>query len=169
MARPVLKLLLLLVLVLGASPLASADDASSGDSSLPSAPSAMLSAAPGTPMTPAVEPIWPSPLVARPPEAPRRKTFDRNFALVSLLAAGLMVADLELTQHCQDNRTCIEMNPLMPRSRGAKYASVGSFNAMLFFWSFRRKESGKKLWWLAPLLVIGAHGGGAANNLRFVR
>jgi hypothetical protein len=152
---------LLLAMFVAAVPLACAGDLAAEVSSLPAAPSALITAVP--------EPILPAPALAYVSEAPKRKTFDRNFALVSLLAAGLMIADIELTQHCQDNRTCIEMNPLVPRSRAAKYASAGSFNGMLFYWSFRRKESGKKLWWLAPMLVIGAHGAGTADNVRFAR
>jgi hypothetical protein len=38
----------------------------------------------------------------------------------------------------------------------------------LFWWSYRRKQDGKRLWWLAPLIVVGSHAAGVGSNLRFV-
>jgi hypothetical protein len=165
MGAKLYTLILCLGITVGlALPAAAGDRAGAEALAYPDAPSAMLPAA-------ALKPIafTPAPVLERVPEKPRGTTVDRNFVLFSVLAGALSVADIELTQRCQDARTCIEMNPFMPRTRAAKYAAVTSFNAALFYWSFRRKESGKRLWWVAPLLVVGAHAVGTADNIRFAR
>ena len=100
--------------------------------------------------------------------APRRKVFDKKFAVLSALAAGLTIADFEMTQHCLQRHTCVEADPLMPTSHAGMYLTNIPLNAALFWWSYRRKEDGKRLWWLAPLMVVGSHAVGMGTNLRFI-
>lgn len=100
--------------------------------------------------------------------APKKKVFDKKFAVLSILAAGLTIADFEMTQHCLQRRTCVEANPLMPTNHAAMYATNIPLNAVLFWWGYRRKEDGKRLWWLAPLMVVGSHAVGVGTNVRFV-
>ena len=107
------------------------------------------------------------PIVAERP-AKQKKVFDNKFALLAGLAAGLTIADFEMTQHCLHRRTCVEANPLMPTSRAGMYVSNMPLNAALFWWSYRRKQDGKRLWWLAPLIVVGSHAAGIGTNIRFV-
>lgn len=107
------------------------------------------------------------PMMAEAPPR-RKKVFDKKFALLAGLAAGLTVADFELTQHCLQRRTCVEADPLMPTSRAGMYVTNIPLNAVLFWWSYRRKQDGKRLWWLAPLMVVGSHAAGVGTNVRFV-
>jgi hypothetical protein len=103
-----------------------------------------------------------------PAPAPKKKVFDKKFAILSALAGGLTIADFEMTQHCLQRHTCAEADPLMPTSRAGMYVSNIPLNAALFWWSYRRKEDGKRLWWLAPLMVVGSHAAGVGTNIRFM-
>jgi hypothetical protein len=107
------------------------------------------------------------PIVSERPAKPK-KVFEKKFALLAGLAAGLTIADFEMTQHCLKFRTCAEADPLMPTSHAGMYASNMPLNAALFWWSYRRKQDGKRLWWLAPLVVVGSHAAGIGTNLRFI-
>ena len=98
----------------------------------------------------------------------RKKVFDKKFAVLAGFAAGLTIADFEMTQRCLHRRTCVEADPLMPTNHAAMYASNLPLNAVLFWWAYRRKGDGKKLWWLPPLSVIGSHAVGVGTNIRFV-
>ena len=100
--------------------------------------------------------------------AKKKKVFDKKFAVLAGLAAGLTIADFEMTQHCLHRHTCAEADPLMPTSHAGMYLTNVPLNAALFWWSYRRKEVGKRLWWLAPLMVVGSHAGGVGTNTRFV-
>ncbi len=106
--------------------------------------------------------------IAVQPAPAKKRVFDKKFALLAGLAAGLTIADFELTQSCLRRRVCDEADPLMPTSRAGMYATNIPLNAALFWWSYRRKEDGKRLWWLAPLMVVGSHAAGVATNIRFI-
>ena len=108
------------------------------------------------------------PIAAVPAPLRRKRVFDKKFAVLAGLAAGLTIADFEMTQHCLQRRTCVEGNPLMPTSRAGMYATNIPLNAALFWWSYRRKQDGKRLWWLAPLMVVGSHAVGVGTNVRFI-
>jgi hypothetical protein len=114
----------------------------------------------------------PQPIVIEPgpqeKKAGKKKVFDKKLAVLSGLAAGLTIVDFEMTQRCLHRRTCVEADPLMPTSHAGMYLTNMPLNAALFWWSYRRKEDGKRLWWLAPLMVIGSHAAGVATNVRFV-
>jgi hypothetical protein len=107
------------------------------------------------------------PIVAERPIKPK-KVFDKKFALLAGLATGLTIADFEMTQRCLHRHTCVEANPLMPTSHAAMYVSNMPLNAALFWWSYRRKQDGKRLWWLAPLITVGSHAVGVGTNVRFL-
>jgi hypothetical protein len=108
------------------------------------------------------------PIVSEPAPAKKKKVFDKKFALLAGFAAGLTIADFELTQRCLQRRTCVEADPLMPTSHAGMYATNIPLNAALFWWSYRRKQDGKRLWWLAPLMVVGSHAAGVGTNIRFI-
>ena len=110
-----------------------------------------------------------SPIAIEPgPALAKKKVFDKKFAVLAGLAAGLTIADFEMSQHCLQRHTCVEADPLMPTSHAGMYLTNIPLNAALFWWSYRRKEDGKRLWWLAPLMVVGSHAAGVGTNLRFV-
>jgi hypothetical protein len=105
---------------------------------------------------------------AAPAPAKKKKVFDKKFAVLAGLAAGFTIADFEMTQRCLQRHTCVEADPLMPTSHAGMYLTNIPLNAVLFWWGYRRKEDGKRLWWLAPLMVVGSHVAGVGTNLRFV-
>lgn len=100
-------------------------------------------------------------------EKPRRKVIDRNFLLLGALTFGLTAADIELTQHCLKEKTCVELNPTLPHSRWGMYAVNTPVNLAVMYFSYRRKASGKGGWWIAPLVDAGIHGVGIGTNIRF--
>lgn len=132
----------------------------------PVEPTAALHELSGMPAFNLVESVAP-PVIIEPP-APKRRVFDKKFALLAGLAAGLTIADFEMTQRCLHRHTCVEADPLMPTSHAGMYATNIPLNAALFWWSYRRKEDGKRLWWLAPLMIVGSHAVGVGTNLRFI-
>jgi len=89
-----------------------------------------------------------------------KRVVDAKFIGMSALTMGLTIADIESTQHCMANGTCKELNPLMPHSRAGMYAVNIPINAAAMYLSYRLKASGHKTWWIAPLVVSGAHGVG---------
>jgi hypothetical protein len=117
---------------------------------------------------PVVMPMIAPVIAIEKPLPARKKVFDKKFALLAGLAAGLTIADFEMTQRCLHRHTCVEADPLMPTNHAAMYVTNLPLNAALFWWAYRRKEDGKKLWWLAPLTVVGSHAIGVGTNIRFV-
>jgi hypothetical protein len=101
-------------------------------------------------------------------EAPKKKILDGKFLLLIGLGTALTIADYEMTLRCLDRRICREANPLLPTSRAGMYATNIPLNAALYYWSYKRKATGKKLWWVAPLAIIGSHAIGVGTNVRFV-
>ena len=119
----------------------------------------------------AVDPAeWAMPVVALPIETkPERKVFDKKFALLTGLGTALTIADYEMTQRCLAARTCVETDPLLPLSRAGMYATNMPLNAALFYWGYKRKAAGKRLWWLPPLFVVGSHAVGVITNIRVLK
>jgi hypothetical protein len=109
-----------------------------------------------------------SPLVTPLAKGQRRKVVDRNFLLMMGVGTALTVIDFEMTQRCLSRGVCQEANPLVPTSRAGMYVTNLPLNAALYYWSYRRKASGKRLWWVAPLAIIGSHAVGVASNVPFV-
>lgn len=104
-----------------------------------------------------------------PSEQPKRKVADANFLLLGTLTFALTAADVELTQHCLHEKTCVELNPTLPHSRWGMYAVNTPVNFAVMYLSYRRKAAGKRDWWIAPIVDIGAHSIGIGSNIRFAR
>ncbi len=110
------------------------------------------------------------PILARPvvaPPAAKRKVLDKKYWLLAAFAVAVTVTDVELTQRCLNHRTCVELNPTLPRSRPGMYLANVPVTGALFYWSYRRKARGQRLWWLPMLIDAGPHAGGSIDNLRF--
>lgn len=136
-----------LMLVLFFASAAFADD--------PVPPNQQLHADADTPSYPAP---YIRPAVAQPPQS--KPVVDAQFISMSALVMGLTIADIETTQHCLGNGTCKELNPLIPHSRAGMYAVNLPINALAMYLSYRLKAGGHKTWWIAPLVISGAHGVG---------
>ena len=91
----------------------------------------------------------------------RSRVVDKKFIGMSALMMGLTVADIESTQHCLGNHTCRELNPLLPRSHAGMYAVNVPINVAAMYLSYRLKAGGHRAWWIAPMVISGAHGVGA--------
>src|SRR5579859_1262276 len=83
------------------------------------------------------------------PSFKRSRTVTPGFIVLNSMHLGLAVLDVELTQHCIANQTCVEGNPLMPSSHasqlGVNFALVG-YGA---FVSYKLKKQDRKLWLLS--------------------
>ena len=98
-----------------------------------------------------------------------KKVVDKKFLALTGVASALTVMDFEMTQHCLGNRTCVESDPLMPGSRAGMYASSVPVNAALYYWSYRWKKQGKRLWWVPTAAAIASHAVGVGTNIRFLK
>ena len=114
----------------------------------------------------AVEPVLSSTVVPVP-EPRAHRVFDKKFAFLAVVSTALTVADYEMTASCLARHACAEADPFLPHTRAGMYSTNIPLNAVLFYWSYRRKATGKKLWWMPPAAIIGSHLAGAASNLRF--
>ncbi|MGZ4816764.1 MAG: hypothetical protein ACXVZV_15215 [Terriglobales bacterium] len=92
----------------------------------------------------------------------KKRTVDRKFVITSVLLMGLTIADMERTQHCLGQHTCVEMNPMLPRSRAGMYAVNIPMNAAAMYLGYRLKSAGRKSWLIAPSLMTAGHLVGAA-------
>jgi hypothetical protein len=146
------------------------------DAALPSAPAASAVTDPAPVLPPSdlsALPLLSAPaavsLAVRPvPEPAKRKIVDKKFIFVNAMVLALTTADIELTQHCLAAKTCVELNPTLPRSRWGMYAVNTVTNTAVTYFSYRRRKSGKWGWWVAPVVDIGAHAVGVGSNFRFV-
>jgi hypothetical protein len=107
--------------------------------------------------------------VIAPVTAPDKKVVDKKFLALTGVATVLTVMDFEMTQHCLGNHTCAESDPLMPTSRAGMYASSAPVNAALYYWSYRWKKQGKRLWWVPTAAAIASHAVGVGTNIRFLK
>ena len=105
--------------------------------------------------------------VARVPV--KKKVVDKKFLALTGIATALTVADFEMTQHCLGNHACVEADPLMPSSRAGMYASSIPVNAALYYWSYRLKAKGSRVWWLPTVAAIASHAVGVGTNIRFIK
>ncbi len=109
----------------------------------------------------AIQPVF------RPAPPARPRVADKKFFLWTGLALAATIADVELTQRCLNHHTCVELNPLLPTGHKEMYLANVPVTAVLFYWSYRRKAQGKRLWWLPTLIDAAPHAGGAIDNMRF--
>ena len=107
--------------------------------------------------------------IKSPVLVPEKKVIDKKFLALTGIATALTVMDFEMTQRCLGNHTCAESDPLMPTSRAGMYASSVPVNAALYYWSYRWKKQGKKLWWVPTAAAIASHAVGVGTNLRFLK
>jgi hypothetical protein len=146
---------------------------------LPEAPPAVARNTPGEPLRNPLEPYDSAALkasMAAPefaavvavaaPEA-RPKVWDKKFIALGAVVFALTAADVELTQHCLQAKTCYEMNPTLPDSRWGQYAVNTVTNLGVMYFSYWRRKAGKWGWWIAPVADMGAHGAGIGSNIRF--
>jgi hypothetical protein len=112
---------------------------------------------------------WATSTAVLAPSLERKKVVDKKFLILTGIATGLTIADFEMTQRCLGKRTCVESDPLMPTSRAGMYASSAPVNAALYYWSYRWKKQGKKLWWLPTVAAIASHAVGVGTNIRFLK
>ncbi len=112
------------------------------------------------PLAPVVEPVTAAP-------AARRKVVDKQFLILTGLATAFTVSDVELTQRCLHHRTCVELNPTLPTGHTAMYLANIPATGALFYWTYRRKAKGQRLWWLPALADLLPHAGGTFDNARF--
>jgi hypothetical protein len=113
---------------------------------------------------------WNAALVIAPRlEAPKKKVIDKKFLFLTGLATALTITDFEMTQGCLARKACVESDPLVPTSRFGMYASSAPVNAALYYWSYRRKAQGKRLWWLPTVAAIASHAVGVGTNIRFLK
>jgi len=129
-----------------------------GAQALPDAPSTVMRAQNSPTLVPRT---W-----GTEPEKPSQ-VMDAKFLLLGGLVLATTTADMELTQHCQNSGSCVELNPTIPRARWAKHAVNLPTNAAVMYWAYRWKKEGKRLWWMPPLVDIGVHLVGVGSNLRF--
>jgi hypothetical protein len=139
---------------------------------LPDAPSTVINAATVEVVPPFLKPASPAikPAPAKLVESNAgegTKVMDAKFLWLNGLVLATTTADMELTQHCQNAGTCVELNPTIPRDRWAKHLVNVPTNAAVVYWSYRWKKQGKRLWWVPPLVDIGAHVVGIGSNIRF--
>ncbi len=111
-----------------------------------------------------VPPVAASSAVFASPMYKQPRTFDAKYLLVNGLHLGLAALDLGLTQRCIANHHCREGNPLMPSSLGGQLAMDSAFVGSGAFISYRLKKQDSRLWWMSPVVGIGAHTAGAVTG-----
>ena len=99
------------------------------------------------------------------PDYKQPRTLDSKFFLINGLHLGLAALDVGLTQHCLANHHCKEGNPLMPSSFAGQFAINSAFVSTAAFVSFRLKKQDSRMWWLSPVVGIGAHTAGAVTGI----
>ena len=98
------------------------------------------------------------------PSYKRERVVDSKFLLVNGLHIGLAALDIGLTQRCIASGHCREGNPMMPSSLAGQAAVGSAIVGYGFFVSYRLKKHDSKVWWLSPLVGIGAHSAGAVTG-----
>jgi hypothetical protein len=105
------------------------------------------------PMAPAVMPHF----APAEPQKKQQRVIDKKFIAMSIAMMAFTVSDLEKTQGCLARGTCVEMNPMLPRSRAGMYAVNLPINAAAMYLAYRLKASGHKTWWIAPVIETAGH------------
>lgn len=101
----------------------------------------------------------------RVPAGQSPRFFDARYFWLNSLHLTLAVSDIEMTQHCIDEHTCKEANPLMPSSQAGKIGvnlGLVSYTAASSYWLRKHKS---KAWWLGPTVGVAAHTVGLASGL----
>jgi len=101
----------------------------------------------------------------RVPAGRSPKFFDARYFWINSLHLSLAVSDIEMTQHCIDEHTCREANPLMPSSQAGKIGvnlGLVTYTATSSYWLRKHKS---RVWWLGPTVGVAAHTVGLASGL----
>ena len=99
----------------------------------------------------------------------RLRSFCLPYWLLTGVAVGLTVADIELTQHCLHQGTCHEGNPLVPTTnRAMLYPLQLGLTAAQSYLAYRLKRKGSKAWWVPQFSLSASHAVGVGFGLRFV-
>jgi hypothetical protein len=101
----------------------------------------------------------------RVPAGRSPRFFDARYFWLNSLHLTLAVSDIEMTQHCIDEHTCKEANPLMPSSQAGKIGvnlGLVTYTAASSYWLRKRKS---RVWWLGPTVGVAAHTVGLASGL----
>ncbi len=101
----------------------------------------------------------------RAPAVRSSGTFDARYVWLNGVQFSLAFADIETTQHCINEHTCKEGNPLMPSSQAGKISVSLGFAAFTAVASYRLKMHRSKGWWVAPAVSIAGHAVGVASGL----
>jgi hypothetical protein len=134
----------------------------SGDASLPDAPSASKAdaAAPAPAASP--EPIRKSSSQGAPPAAVggpfgmEGRVADKKFWGMTTAMFGASVADVELTQRCQEIGTCSYV-PKAINTRTAMYGIGIPADVAIMYLSYRMKREHRSMWYLPEALVTAAN------------
>jgi hypothetical protein len=103
-------------------------------------------------------------MVYSQPTYKKPRVLDSRFFLVNGLHLGLAALDVGLTQHCIAAHHCSEGNPLMPSSIAGQVGVNSALICSSVFISYRLRGQDSKMWWLAPVVGIGAHTVGAVTG-----
>jgi hypothetical protein len=93
------------------------------------------------------------------------QTFSTSYFLLNGLHLGMALFDVELTQHCINNHTCREGNPLMPSSHAGRLGVSMALVGYGSFFSARQKKNHSKYWWISPTAGLASHTAGVATGL----
>ena len=106
--------------------------------------------------------------VAAAPEVPgRARLVDKRFVGLGVLVFATTSLDMELTQHCLQRNTCIELNPTLPTSHWGMYATNTPVNAGVMWLAYKRRQGKHWDWWLWPAIDAGIHVYGVTTNARY--
>ncbi len=94
------------------------------------------------------------------------RTIDKKYMLVNGLQLGMMIFDVEMTQHCIADHHCQEGNPLMPSSHAGQLAVGFGFVAYGSGLSYWLKKHKSKQWWIPPVGGAVAHAIGTASGFK---
>ena len=101
----------------------------------------------------------------RVPAGRSPRFFNARYFWINSLHLSLAVSDIEMTQHCIDEHTCREANPLMPSSQAGKIGvnlGLVTYTAASSYWLRKHKS---RVWWLGPTVGVAAHTVGLASGL----
>jgi hypothetical protein len=91
------------------------------------------------------------------PEKKQQHVIDKKFIFMSVALMAFTISDVERTQSCLGRGTCVEMNPMLPRSRAGMYAVNLPINAAAMYLAYRLKAGAHKTWWIAPVIETAGH------------
>lgn len=90
---------------------------------------------------------------------------DSRYVWLNSAHLAAAFADIEMSQRCIDEHTCVEANPLMPSSQAGKLGLNFGIVAYTACASYYLKKHRSSLWWLPPLAGISFHAGGVASGI----